>query len=339
MSITIQPIESKEQWEQFVLGERPHSFLHAWNWGEFQVAQGEAIRHIGLFDGNTLVGVALLVTVRARRGSFVFCPHGPVMDWGHTDYRSAFFHYVQTYARKQKVDFIRISPLLLQSDEHVQFFRDARYRNAPIHMHPELAWMVDVTKSEQDLLLDMRKTTRYCIKRSEKEGVAIEKSTDSNALTEFYRLYAETVDRHQFVPFSREYLENELTIFGADHQAMMFSARYNGGVIASALVIFYADSSFYHQGASSKKYPKVPAAYLLQWEVMKEAKRRGLRYHNFWGIVETENPKHPWHGLSLFKKGFGGFSEQYVHAQDLPLTKKYWLNVAVETFRRRKRGL
>lgn len=338
MSITIQPIESKEQWEQFVLAQKPHSFLHSWNWGEFHVAQGEMIRRIGVFDGDALVGVALVITVRARRGSFVFCPHGPVMDWEHAGHRAAFFTYIKEYARQERVDFIRISPLLAHSDEHVKFFQDAGYRPAPIHTHPELGWMVDVTKNEEDLLLDMRKTTRYCIKRSEKEGVTIEKSTDAAALAEFYLLYAETVDRHQFVPFSRAYLENELKIFSADNQAMMFSARYNGEVIASAMVIFYADSSFYHQGASSKKYPKVPAAYLLQWGVMREAKRRGLRFHNFWGIVETENPKHPWHGLSLFKKGFGGFAEQYVHAQDLPITKKYWLNVAVETLRRRKRG-
>lgn len=332
-------MQSKDQWETFVLARAPHTFLHSWNWGEFQSAQGEAIHRIGLFEREALVGVALLITIRARRGSFVFCPHGPFMDWANADHRSAFFEYVRNFAREQRVDFIRISPLISDSNEHVQFFRMEGFRAAPIHMHPELAWMVDVSKSEEELLMDMRKTTRYCIKRSEKEGVTIEKSADEAALAEFYRLYAETVDRHQFIPFSKMYLENELKIFSADNQVLMFSARYNGEVIASAMVLFYGASSFYHQGASSKKFPKVPAAYLLQWEVMREAKRRRMQFHNFWGISETENPKHPWHGLTLFKKGFGGFAEQYARAQDLPLTKKYWLNFAVESFRRRKRGL
>ena len=76
----------------------------------------------------------------------------------------------------------------------------------------------------------------------------------------------------------------------------------------------------------------------MQWDAISEARYRGAAVYNFWGIAETDD-KHPWSGLTLFKKGFGGFSKEYLRAQDLPLTKKYWLTFLVEKIRKSRRGL
>jgi len=122
-------------------------------------------------------------------------------------------------------------------------------------------------------------------------------------------------------------------------------------IVSAAIIIFWQGIAFYHQGASSPKYPKIPVSYLLQWEAIKEAKKRGCNVYNFWGIAPLENKKpyrnpfgilrgkHPWAGLTLFKTGFGGYKKEYVRTQDLPLSSKYWLNYFVEIVRRTKRGL
>jgi lipid II:glycine glycyltransferase (peptidoglycan interpeptide bridge formation enzyme) len=106
-----------------------------------------------------------------------------------------------------------------------------------------------------------------------------------------------------------------------------------------AVVAFYGDSAYYLHGAS------VPGAgsvgYSLQWEAIKEAKRRGMRYYNFWGVVKDRHftPSHPWYGFSLFKRGFGGFKYSYLRAQDLAYTNKYWLYRLTEKARRLQRRL
>jgi len=91
------------------------------------------------------------------------------------------------------------------------------------------------------------------------------------------------------------------------------------------------------------KYPKIPVSYLLQWEAIKEGKKRGCKTYNFWGIApesELEAKKdHPWKGLSLFKKGFGGYKKEYVKTQDFPLSWKYWPIYLFEEIRKRKRNL
>jgi lipid II:glycine glycyltransferase (peptidoglycan interpeptide bridge formation enzyme) len=104
------------------------------------------------------------------------------------------------------------------------------------------------------------------------------------------------------------------------------------------MVLFSSQSAFYHHGASSHAFSKINASCAVQWEAIREAKRRGCKFYNFWGIAPPDQPKHPWTGLSLFKTGFGGEAEDYLHAQDKPLTKKYWVNFIIETIRARKRG-
>ena len=119
----------------------------------------------------------------------------------------------------------------------------------------------------------------------------------------------------------------------------MFIADYHDEPIAVAMIVISNGSAFYHHGASTQKFPKITASYLLRWQAIQYAQLRGCRYYNFWGISPVDKPKHPWAGLSLFKQGFGGFSEAYMHAQDYPLKSKYWLNLAIECARRIKRGL
>ena len=78
-----------------------------------------------------------------------------------------------------------------------------------------------------------------------------------------------------------------------------------GEVIASAMIIFWS-RYFYHQGASSQKYPKIPASYLIQWEQLKKLKKE-IAIHIILGYRkrrEINNKNHPWAGLTLFKKGF-----------------------------------
>ena len=105
------------------------------------------------------------------------------------------------------------------------------------------------------------------------------------------------------------------------------------------MIIFHSKRGFYHQGASLPS--KAPVSYLLQWEAIKEAKRRGCERYNFWGIVPDtkENANHPWKGLSLFKKGFGGYEKDYLKTKDYPLSFRYWLVYVFEKIRKRKRHL
>ncbi len=337
----IDEITDKTQWENFVNAQKANTFLQSWNWGEFNKKTGEKIFRLGIFDGNELVGMALVIKVNARRGRFLFCPHCLTASRkSKVESRKSleiFFDYLKDLAIKEKADFVRISPLVENTLENLKIFQDYGFRNAPIHMmHPELSWLLDISQTEEEIMKRMRKTTRNLVRRSEKESVEIIEIKNIEGIEDFYKLLLQTVGRHGFVPFSKDYLKNEFNAFASDDQISVFTAKYNGDILSSAVIVFYNDSAFYHHGASQTS--KIPASYLLMWRIIQESKKRGCKTFNFWGIAPEDQPKHPWAGLTLFKTGFGGFKEGYLHCQDLPVTSKYWFNWMVETARRWKRG-
>ena len=53
------------------------------------------------------------------------------------------------------------------------------------------------------------------------------------------------------------------------------------------------------------------APYLLQWESMQEAKRRGAKEYDLWGVDAKK-----WPGLTRFKRGFGGEKISYIGSYD-----------------------
>jgi lipid II:glycine glycyltransferase (peptidoglycan interpeptide bridge formation enzyme) len=321
----IAEIQNKKEWEDFLSRVTEKTFCQAWSWGEFNRSMGDKIWRFGIKekeDGEFLAAFQVL-KVSAKRGKFIFVPHGPVMPEGADPVAvlETCFEKLKELAKSEGASFVRIAPILLRTEANAKLFKDLRFIGAPTHMHPELTWELDLTVPEAELLKNMRKTTRYLVKQGEKDAdLEIIKSQSLEDLEAFKDVYQITADRHSFTPFSFDYLKKELAAFKADDEVLIFSAKYKDEIVSSAMIIYWSGIAFYHQGASSLKYPKIPASYLLQWEAIKEAKRRNCVLYNFWGIAPEEdlekNKNHPWYGLSLFKKGFGGHKKEYVKTQD-----------------------
>src|SRR5438874_1879760 len=73
-------IEDKATWDSFFAQAGSPSFLQSWEWGEFNKQQGYEIYRLGLYKGPRLVAIALTIKVHSRRGTFLFVPHGPVVE-------------------------------------------------------------------------------------------------------------------------------------------------------------------------------------------------------------------------------------------------------------------
>ena len=332
----IKEVCNKEEWESFLLGKYPKTFLQSFNWGEFYILMNQKIWRLGIYENQKLIGICLVSLVSARRGKFLMVEHGPVCDLKEEIMEILLLH-LKELAKKEKTSFIRICPIWFKED--IKIFKKLGFINSPIHSRPEHMWMLDLDKSEEQLLSEMRKTTRYLIHQAEKiKELKISRYKDLDSVKKFFELYKLTGKRQTFSIFSFKFLENEFKSLIGDNQIAIFIGEHNGEPISGAMIVYWQEFGFYHQGASSGLNQRIPASYLLQWEVIKEAKRRGARYYSFWGIAPENKPKHPWRGLTLFKKGFGGYLEEYVPSQDYVISPMYWFNYIIETIRKIKRG-
>ncbi|MFC1790689.1 peptidoglycan bridge formation glycyltransferase FemA/FemB family protein [Patescibacteria group bacterium] len=337
--INIIEVDSKEVWEKFVLSSPQATFLQSWSWGQFHQSLGSKVYYLGLAQAGRLLGVALLIKENARRGAYLACPGGPLLDWGKPALFSAFVKRIIKIGLEEGVVFVRIRSPLLDTSQNRQLFKRYRFLKAPMHMHAETTWQLSLQVSAEDLLRGMRKNTRYLVRKSWQEELKIVKSQDPKDIKILYELQLETARRHRFVPFPLKFLETQFSFFARDDQACLFIGKYKGEVLAVAMILFYGKEAVYHYAGSRRLFPKVPIAYRLQWEAIREAQKRGCQIYNFWGIAPEGKRKHRFAGVTTFKKGFGGEQKSYLPAFDLPLKKRYLLTFLFETLRRCRRGL
>jgi lipid II:glycine glycyltransferase (peptidoglycan interpeptide bridge formation enzyme) len=343
----LKEITIKDQWEDFLSNCIEKTFLQSWNWGEFQLKSGNKIWRFGIFNEEKIIGVSLVVKLTAKRGTFLFVPHGPVVIEGldtkdKKEVLELILVQLSDIAKEEGASFIRFSPIFEKTEANENIFIDLGFRNSPMHASAyEATWKLDILTSEEDLLRNMRKTTRYLIKKTQDNAdIKIEKSTDLANIEIYQKLNKEVSKRQKFVAFSPDFIKNEFEVFTADKQAIFLFGYYKDEVVAGAIIVFWSGIAFYHQAASLGKFAKLSVPYLLQWEAIKEAKNRGCLTYDFWGFTDPEKfPKHPWAGPTLFKMGFGGYKKEYVATQDFVISKKYWINYIIETFRKKIRNL
>lgn len=326
---TISPEELQNFWNTF---PGTKTFLQATKFSEFRHKLGETTFRLGAFATGKLIGTLQCQKICARRGTFLHVAHGPLILDAHLESTlPTLLKELKKLGKKENCDFIRISPLLAEHYEHL--FTQQKFIPAPLHINPDRTWTLDLTLSEEDILKNMRKSTRYEVRRVEKAGIKMHSGNTKKDLENFWELHQITASRQKFTPFSRKSTELEIEVFTRDCQ--IFTAKHDNKNIASSVILFDPHAAYYHQGAST--LGKIPGAHATLWAAIKEAKKRGCQEFNFWGVSPADKPEHPWNGLSRFKRGFGGTEHKYLRAQDLPLTPKYWLNYLVEKIRRWRR--
>lgn len=339
MAIITAFITSKREWEDFLASHPEANFLQSWNWGAFNQALGKKVHYLGFYQGQQLIGVALVITEQAKRGKYLTIAGGPILEWFDENLVTACYQALKQLAVSERAVFIRIRPQLLAGEfaENI-FIKQWQLVKAPMYLSAELTHRLDLTLSEEELLAKMRKSTRYDLRRGEKLGLHLITSTQVADIKSFHQLQLATAKRQKFVPFSLSFWQEQFRLFAADNQVLLYSSYFNDELLAQAMIIFYGQEAVYHYGASTDLARKYPGAAAIQWAAIKEAKRRGMSRYNFWGVAPPGESEHRFAKLSTFKRGFGGQDYQYFPAHDLLVDRlRYKINLLVEISRKKLR--
>jgi len=267
-------------------------------------------RIIGRFQKDKkIVGVCLLIKENAKRGPHLIIPGGPIINWEDKKLITLFINKVKELTKNENCWFVRLRPEIKDSSQSRKSFKSLGFVSAPMHLHAENTWILDISKSEEELLAGMRKSTRYLIKKSLTLDLELEILKDPKSAKILFELQKETAKRHKFVGFSQKLFESEIESFTKDNNAAVFICRKDKTVLAAAIIIFYGDTAYYHFSGSTSKFSEIPFSYFLQWQIIKEAKKRGIKYYNFWGIApNTDLQVLHFLKLVLVGKGLIGFT-------------------------------
>ena len=331
--------ENREKWDEFVTSHPEANFLQSWDFYEFHQSRGkEVVRRIAVDDQGEIIAAYAGVVETAKRGRHLAIAGGPILDWQNRELVNLIFNDMRVMGHDHNCVFVRVRPQLERSADSLRLMRELGARPAPMYLSVEFAGVLDLEKSEEELLKNMRQRLRRALRKAEKNGITIEKSTDPHAIHEFYQIQLQTAGRHGFVAFSEDFLTKQFAALAKHGEAVLYSAKYQGETLAQNFMIFYGNEASYHYGVSSELGTKLSGAPLLHMEAMRDARKRGIKRYNFWGIVEQDEIHHRFYGVSCFKRGFGVDELRYTPAHDLVLLPgKYTLTKLIESVRKKVR--
>lgn len=312
------------------------NFLQTSGWGKTYEDDGKQVFYFGVFSDNKLCGSAVAILKPAKRGRYLEIPGGPILDWdGKKSILRSFMSEIKDFAHEQNCVFVRMRPNIADTDKHRELAKNLGLVLSPMHLHAEHTVMLDLTKSEDELMAEMRRQTRYEVRRATKLGIKVEYLTSKKAFNDFYDLQLETAKRQGFIPSERKLILAQHDIFG--DKARIYTASLDGKKLAQGLILMQKPEAIYHEAASTLDGRKYPGAYALQWQVMKDAKAMGIDRYNLFGIAPPNSPHHRYAGVTTFKTGFGGEQVAYLPAHDLVIKPLHYKLVHILEEARKKR--
>ncbi len=332
-------MKNKKDWEE-ILDSFSVTFPQSWQWGEMHKSLGFLVFRVGIKDNKgDVIGAFQVIGEKTKRGFFWIVPHGPLAERGKERDVLAFLVSWIKRGPAQKIggDVIRVQPYW----ERGRFsdFSSLGFVPSSFYLTAQDTWEIDLAPSLEEILREMRKTTRYLIKQSYKNpSLSVVFSQKKDDLPIFYDLLQKTAKRERFTIPSFEFLYQEFSSFLPE--AWLGFSFLKKDLLAGVFIIGFKGTVFYHHGASV--HTRVPATYRLQWEVICKIKKEGYKLYNMWGVAPKllQDRSHPWWGLTLFKTGFGGYKTELEGCWDYPLSwKRYLFIQTIERTRRFLRGV
>ena len=319
MELVYLEIRHKQAWDQMVKQAHGSGFMQSWAWGAWKENSGQKVVRLGVMEGQRLIGGATAYLVASALGSSpLMVPQGPVLPWQDLDSakaaRELLLNELQLIAHREKCPILRLEPGISNEQKQI-FFPQAR--RAPIDLVPTPSLMVDIDMTEQDILKQMKPKGRYNIKRASGKGVETQWGTSQEDLASFYELFDLTCIRHRFIGEQREFFEGLVHHLSKEDMVRIYLSRYRGNVVSAAIVLMYGQTATYLYGGSSPFFSGSMASYDLHWTAMRDARKQGCRYYDFYGIAPEDNLFHPYVRFTAFKKKFGGRVVAHAGAQDI----------------------
>lgn len=231
---------------------------------------------------------------------------------------------IAVIAREEHSIFLKVDPIRPVSLEGI-------HATLTKSLQPAKTTVIDLRKSEEELLAGMHEKTRYNIRLAERKGVSIRMHIGREAKDEvpmFLELLKQTAGHQHFSLHEERYYALLADMHANSISNELFFAETDSMRVAGAMINFLRTEgdtkggcATYLHGGSAREHRELMAPHLMHWRIIQEAKQRGFYFYDFWGIDEVL-----WPGLTRFKLGFGGEVIEYPPGVDV-IFHPFWYSV------------
>lgn len=254
-----------------------------------------------------------------RLGKRLYAPYGPVLDRPE-----AIGEALAVLARRAKAlgaAYVRVEPTgnISASDLARTGLRRVKAKQ------PEHTQRINLERPFDEILADMRKSTRNLHRNYSKKGVTIRKSDDPSDVEHLIRLLDVVAERTGMHGHDSDYLRANARALIPLGAASIYLAEFKGEVIASALVFDDENRRYYAHAAADTEHRSLGAGSVLVSTMIEDAHAAGLKEFDLYGVVPPDVKDHAWSGFSDFKRSFGGHQVDYAGTWELPIKRLHYV--------------
>lgn len=250
-----------------------------------------------------------------RLGKRLYAPYGPIVE--HPGALKPALDALRTHGNRLGAAYLRVEPSgnITAADIEQQGLGLKRVKAK----QPEHTQRIDLTRPFAEVLGSMRKTLRNLHRNYEKKGITIEVSDNPEDVEHLIRLLGDVSDRTGMHAHDADYLRANARALIPLGAASMYLARFDGEVIAAALIFDDAERRYYAHAAANTAHRNLAAGSVLVTQMIEDAHTKGLAQFDLYGVVPPEVTDHAWSGFSNFKRSFGGEQVDFAGTWELPL--------------------
>ncbi len=281
-------------------------------WGRFRRAMGIDVVHVHDLPAGEAGWLLTFHAVPFTPFTIGYFPKGPTVT-------QEMLETLEKLGNDKHAIFIQLEPNVASNFKfQISNFKLLRPSHHPLFTR--YTFVLDLQKSEAELLQAMQPKTRYNIKVAQKHGVVVKEDNSQEAFETYLRLSQETTKRQRFYAHNETYHRRMWAILQPAGIAKLFTATYQKTVLAAWIVFMWKDTIYYPYGASSREHREVMAPTLLLWEIARWGKKQGHKAFDLWGALGPNPDEHdPWYGFHRFKQGFNPELVEFIGSYDLIL--------------------
>jgi lipid II:glycine glycyltransferase (peptidoglycan interpeptide bridge formation enzyme) len=345
MNITV--VDKSEGWNDWLAQSRYGDILQSWEWGEVKKGELWTALRVRAVKDDQVVAQAQILTRKMPLGmSLYYLPRGPVLDYESPEAAATLqqlLDWVKDHAAKHRGLMIKLGPAVGVAGvpNVLTMFDQLGLKPSFRSVQAQHTYIVDLRPDEMAIMQSFDKDTRNLVRRSAREGVVVDRFSDAaehKGLRTFHNLYLAASEHGKFAPRPWSQFSRLWELMAPLGMARVYIASFEDKPLAANMVLRLGDKSYQLWAGSRRDEPKKFAPYALQWATMQDLKADGVASYDMWGRAPSDDPKHAWAGLSLFKKGFGGQEVEYVGDFDLPLSPTYPVFTTANKVRQRLLG-
>ena len=307
--IELQKCTDKEQWDDYILEHEGHP-LQLWGWGQVKAGHGWSAERVFAYDGEDKVVGAAQILIRKLPlpfRSFAYVPRGPIVEKAHQ------IELLEGLANLVKRDYRSVA--LSVEPNSFEFDVPAGWKRSTNKILSADTMLLDITKSESDLLADMAKKTRQYIRKSAAEGITIKQIHTRDEIEGCLHIYRQTAERANFNLHQNQYYFDVFNLM--EDNSPVFAAYLEGKPVAFLWMSISADVAYELYGGMNEDGQRLRVNYALKWHVIRKVKEWGLSQYDFGGLVVG--------GVSVFKQGWASQETSFAGTFDKALSPAYYL--------------